>query len=229
MNTPYGPTTIIHDFNADMQYIINNTYSTCKAEPITSTNSAFDGSMDANGQYRLKDSRHLFFIDQYDFVYQGVRHDGPLLDAWIAYKNDSITFQNVTITNSVYQLFMTRPGQAVRSIYGVSVDPLPWQISFSGNFSVVLPNGTKIVTNISQTSFFYDFAVVEPPFDVFDVSVCFNDSDFIVLAFRLPGHVVGVNQNNLRSSIRAALVDYANATGSPFISPLQIGNIHVSI
>lgn len=222
-----GPATIVHDFNVGVQYRLNSNYGTCKVEPITAANSYFDASLGDDGQYHLKDSRHLFLIDQFDFVYEGVKNDSVVLDAWIGYRNDSIVFSNVTIMNSVYQIFMSRPGQVLLSTHGMSVGPFPWQASFSGSFSYELPNGTAIKGNFSDTSFLYDFAMVEPPFDAFDVSSCFKETDFVMLVFRLPGHIYGVDQISFRGSIRVALVDYAKSIGKPFITPLQISAIQV--
>ena len=222
------PFTLIHDFNIGAQYIIDQNTQSCYIQNLTKQNTFYDSTVDSEGQLHLQSLRNLFLAnDQYNFSYEGVTTvRGLMVDVWIS-PRDFQKYYRTNITNGVYNLYFTRPGQLVASEFGVTVDPVIVQTKFSGFARTELSNGTIDEQNFTVTTSLFGFTPSEPPLDVFDTSVCYSPSDYVMIRFTVPSNVTFNSQTQFRSDIRSAFMKYAANISMPFKSPLQINSIQV--
>ncbi len=70
-------------------------------------------------------------------------------------------------------------------------------------------------------SIFYEWSYDKPSYDLFDISVCINSEDYVLLVMLIAGQLSQVQEDHLRYSIISAIANY---TG---IYPFQVGNIKV--
>ena len=192
---------------------------------ITQANSFFDSVVGGDGQLHLKSPRDLFLANSmFNFTYEGMTMvRGIKADVWIS-PREFEAFFNANVSNGVYIIYISRPGQRIVSEFGITTDPVVVQAQFKGLVSYIA-NSTVMERNISSTFSIFGFTRSEPPLDVYDTTMCLLRSDYTALRFRIPIR----NISSLRSNIRTALIDYANRINMPFLSPLQINNIQVGI
>ena len=222
------PFSLVHDFNIGAQYVIDQSSQSCSIQNLTEQNTFYDSTVDSEGQLHLQSLRNLFLAnDQFKFSYEGVTTvRGLMVDVWIS-PRDFEQYYGANITNGVYNLYFTRPGQQVTSEFGSTTEPVIVQTRFSGFARTELPDGTILEQNFTQTNSLFGFTPAEPPLDVFDTSTCFYPSDYVMIRFTVPSNVTLNNQTEFRSNIRSAFMNYASSIGMPFKSPLQINSIQV--
>ena len=221
----------IQDFNIETQYYINHLYETCYVSPITLENSYFDANNGSDGRLHLNGLRELLYAtDDRDFVYEGVTTArGLLVDVWIAQSPGEFPLTNgSTIVNVTYQIYFTRPGQQVVSVTGNTTDSTIWQTTFTGTSVSMGDDGSEIIEEVSSTANFYSFSPSEPLLDVYDISTCLAQSEFVRLSMLIPTGGRLANVTSLKQNIRAAITEYARQVGMPFRTPLQISSIQVS-
>ncbi len=215
-----GPYQFVHDFESQLQYIINRHDGSCN---ITTLSQPFlgDVELDEEGNANLISPRTIFFQHKdLNYSYEGVSTvRGVEVDSWIA-SPDFFQFNAVSnITNGVFEIFFTRPGYNITTDRSAGASVVLWRIIVSGEVS----NAIIGSVNVSYEMDFFDFSTSEPPYDVFDVSVCFDpeESHTLLLLFEVPR--LGIDFSTFRTNLRASLV---NATG---LRPVQVNNIRVSL
>lgn len=223
-----SPYIFVQDFNVGSQYSVNANFQNCTIQKITTANSFFDSTVGTDGQLHLRSPRDLFLASSmFNFTYEGVSMvRGIAVDVWIS-PREFQSFFNANVTNGVYIIYISRPGQRISSEFGITTDPVIVQAQYNGFARVRLRNGTIMENNLTATFSVYDFSSVEPSLDVYDTTVCLLPSDYVTLRFSLP--LKARSSNLFRSTIRSALFNYSKQINIPFLSPLQINNIQVVI
>ena len=229
-----GIFTTIHDFNSETQYFFtsNDSSRACTTSPLLYEYASFDADVDSEGHLHLQTLKSLLFAEDFrDYVYEGVAASEVEagVDVWIAQNLSSITIMNKTYTNNRYQLYFTRPGVEIDSIYGTTSEPTLWATSYTGIETTTYPNGTTSSSNISSFSSYFAFSSTEPSIDVFDISECLSSGEYAELRMSINATTANLNQVNLKQNIRAAIVDYAKSIQMPFLSPLQVSSIRVRV
>ena len=138
------------------------------------------------------------------------------VDSWVSVRDFEKVAQAVNLTDTIYEVFFTRPGWIYATDRSINTDPVPWRIKLSGRVS------TDNATKMSLEMDFFDFSTDEPPYDAFDISSCSGPDDFYTMILIIPGQERGIDLGQLRRNIRTSVTNY---TG---LRPLQIGNIQVS-
>lgn len=220
----------MHDFSIGAQYFLKPDENRCLISSLNSNNTFYDGTMDSNGHLRLDNLRNLFLANsQFQFVYEGVSTvRGIPVDVWLSYRGQE-RIQNNNFYNVTYIIYISRPGQIVSSEFGLTTTPVIVQTSFKAVLQVNFSNGTTTMRNISSITGLMGFTPSEPPLDAFATLNCLSIADYQQIKFRIPLTSGPTTQNNFRSNIRSAFLDYATKIGMPFLSPLQINNIKVSL
>ena len=158
----------------------------------------------------MKTLPEVLLLSTLNFMYSGssvIR--AALVDTW-----SSHNFSNNDVTDADVTVAFTKPGTTVNNLNSRIDEPILWQFSISGNYSL---------GSFSSVLNFYDLSYDRPSVDVFDTSVCFTSKNYELLIILLPGTVREVNMDHLHNSIRLAVANY---TG---IYPLQVGNIKVCL
>lgn len=185
-----------------------------------------DIRFDNNGRPQLVTPSQLFYLGSgYNYTYEGVSTvRGVKVDSWIATRDNNVLNPNANLTDGVYEIFFTRPEYTIHTDRSVGASIVPWRLNFRGTVVYVNSTTNETVSNdVNYESDFFDFSTSEPPYDAFDVSVCFSGEASNTVALAFPVSVVGIDFSEFRTNLRASLV---NATG---LRPLQINNIHVSL
>ena len=214
-----GPYRVIHDFDGQLQYIINGHTSTCNVSTLNNTFFS-DVELDENNSPRLISPARFFFLaDDLNYTYEGISTvRGVQVDSWIARKGYMEFNQYSNLTNGIFEVFFTRPEYTVSTDRSEGGSSIPWRVIVRGELAT--PMAPPV--NVSFEVDFFDFSPNEPPYDAFDVSRCYDsdDSHTIILFFEVARE--GIDFREFRSNLRQSLV---NATG---LKPLQINNIQVS-
>ena len=223
-----GPYRIIHDFDSQVEYFIHRHTSNCTAQTLGSFPIGEDILFDEASMVSIASPNQLFLLSQdFNYTYEGVTTvRGVEVDSWISVR-EMETFNTGNLTDGVFEIFFTRPEYSIRTDRSGDVGvPVPWRVNLRGLFSYFnFSTGQSVVMerNVSFTSDFFDFAAGEPPYDAFDVSVCFNGDDLHTVIVYFNTTRVGIDFSTLRTNLRAGVV---NVTG---VRPLQVNNIHVSV
>lgn len=222
-----GAYQIIHDFDTQVEYIINRYTSTCSSSQL--------GTIDSGGDYRtdnmgnevlLSPSEILYLGNQFDYSYEGVTTvRGVEVDAWISVRNVH-QFESGNLTDAVFEFFFTRPDYTVSTDRSSGEVSIPWRITIRGTASYTLTNFTANTTELVNREVdavidFFDFSSMEPPYDAYDVSLCSSEDETHTMVFAFNTSQAGIDFGRFRSNLRAAVVQ---ATG---IKPLQVNNIQV--
>ena len=211
-----GPTSIIHDFNTSVQYVINNRITKCSTHPLPQVSPLFfDVTTDNNGTLQLVSPNNFFFLgNEFNYSYEGVSNvRGVDVDSWVSVRDFEKVAEAVNLTDTIYEVFFTRPGWIYATDRSINTDPVPWRIKL-----VSTDNATKKSFEMD----FFDFSTDEPPYDAFDISSCSDSEDFYTMILIIPGQERGIDLGQLRRNIHTSVTNY---TG---LRPLQIGNIQVS-
>ena len=219
-----GPTSIIHDFNTSMQYVISNQIINCSAQPLSQASPFFfDITTDDSDTLQLVSPNNFFFLgSEFNYSYEGVSNiRGVDVDSWVSVQDFEKVAEAVNLTDTIYEVFFTRPGWIYATDRSINTDPVPWRIKITGGVSV--RNFTDNSINGVFELDFFDFSTNEPSYDIFDISSCSAPEDFYTMILIIPGQERGIDFGQLRRNIRTSVTNY---TG---LRPLQIGNIQVSM
>ncbi len=225
-----GTFTSVQDYNSETQYFFKyNSSSRCDTSPLLYDYVFYNADIGSDGDIHLKTLQSLFYIDDsYDYVYEGISMEyGILIDVWIAQNLSDITVMNKTYSNSHYEIYITHPGQQIRSIYGYTTDPVLFGTKYVGTETTTYPNGSTSTVNISSMSSIFSYSRVEPPIDVFDISRCLTSGQYAELRMSIDMTTKNITQDNLKQDIRAGITEYAKSIQMPFLSPLQVSSIRV--
>lgn len=221
-----GPYTVVHDFDTQVEYVINRHTSNCTVTSLSDGNLVdFDQIMDEEeGDVKLISPRQFFLLgDEFNYTYEGVTTvRGAKVDAWVSVNNFEHFSRNSNLTDIIVEFFFTRPEYSLSSIHSAGEKAVPWAIKLSGviiNFTDTKPVSRKISFEVD----IFDFSTNEPSYDIYDVSVCLSDDDVytLVVFFNLP--LEGIDLTMLRTNIRSSIIAYTN------LKPLQVNNIQVSV
>ena len=191
----------------------------------------FQAVRDDDGNLHLRNPKNIFFAQDYqNFVYEGVVQLGDNIeaDAWIAQNTSNITVSNIKFSNPRYELYFSRPGTVISSVYGSSLNPVPLSSLFSATQTTTYPNGSVTVEDVTYDSVYYSFTSVEPPLDVYDISRCLSPDEYVEIRMRFKLDALVNSEQNLKQSIRFSLSEYAKKVGMPFLTPLQVSSLGVS-
>jgi len=145
------------------------------------------------------------------------------VDAWISIR-DFQQINRANLTDGLYELFFTRPGWTISNELTAETDPIPWRAKLTGVISFIDPTDNSTATmNMSNVFDLFGYSSDEPSFDVFDTSLCFPPSEYVILTIIIPGNENGLDLRRLRKAVRLSVSDY---TG---VQPLQVGSIEVSM
>ena len=220
-----GPISIIHDFNTSVQYIISNRIINCSTQPLFKASPFFFDITTNDDTLQLVSPNNFFFLgNEFNYSYEGVSNiRGVDVDSWVSVRDFEKVAEAVNLTDTIYEVFFTRPGWIYATDRSVNNNPVPWRIKITGGVSVrnFTDNSTIKFKGVFETDFF-DFSTDEPPYDAFDISSCSAPEDFYTMVLILPGQERGIDFGQLRRNIRTSVTNY---TG---LRPLQIGNIQVS-
>lgn len=220
-----GPISIIHDFDSQLQFIINRHVSSCGVTPLSESfgrDVIFDG--DGNAQL-TSPSGFFLFGRNLNYSYEGVSTvRGVEVDSWIAIV-DSIALDRFSnLTDAVVEVFFTRPEYNISTDRSAGGSRVPWRVNIRGLQSY---NGfnTSVSINASNVSYvvdYFDFSTSEPPYDLFDISFCSDADQSHTLGLRFEVPREGIDFSTFRTNLRASLVTATK------LRPLQVNNIHVS-
>ena len=222
-----GPVSVIHDLSTSVQYVVGKQVISCSAQPLEDLAPYFfDITSDDNGTLQLVSPNNIFFLgDEFNYSYEGVSNvRGVDVDSWVSVRDFEKVAGAINLTNTIYEVFFTRPGWVYSTDHSINTDPVPWRIKTTG--TVMFLNFTDNSTVSLNSTFeldFFDFSTDEPPFDAFDISSCSVPDDFYTMILILPGQEKGIDFGQLRRNIRTSVANY---TG---LRPLQVGNIQVSM
>ena len=221
------PISIIHDFDTSVQYVISNRIINCSAKPLSQASPFFfDVTTDDKGTLQLVSPNNFFFLgSEFNYSYEGVSNiRGVDVDSWVSVRDFEKVAEAVNLTDTIYEVFFTRPGWIYTTDRSVNTDPVPWRIKITGGVSYLNSSDNSIVkVKGTYEMDFFDFSTDEPPYDVFDISSCSAPEDFYTMVLIIPGQERGIDFGQLRRNIRTSVTNY---TG---LRPLQIGNIQVSM
>ena len=171
--------------------------------------------IDPDGSYHFNSLSHLFYLvnaSEYSYVGNSSAH-GIILDNWM-YMGD-FDLPLVSYRDTTVEISVARGG--VPTTHGWNAGPVPWKISLEGT---IIVNDFNVT--ISTVSRVFDLSFVEPPFDMFDVSVCSDSKDYVIMAMSVPkGPNNMVDYSSFRKNLRQSVVDYTQ------LAPIQVGNIEV--
>lgn len=216
-----GPYSIVHDFDTQLQYIINRHTSNCT---VSTLDKGFFGDLtkDEGGNPQLRPPNQLFFFRGLNYTYKGVSTvRGVEVDSWIATSEFIVLSPVLNITNGIYEVFFTRPGYTVSTDRSPGESMVPWRVIVTGTYYLD-DDGNITSGNSSFELDYFDFSASEPPYDSFDVSVCASaeESHTVVFVFETP--VIGIDFSIFRTNIRKSIVQATK------LKPLQVNNIQVS-
>lgn len=221
-----GPFRVIHDFSTSVAYIQNLHTGNCSVSSLSDTILFGDITSDSDGNLDIISPNQFFFLNnEFSYSYEGVSTvRGVMVDSWITSRSMEKLSETVNLTSGTYEAFFTRPGYSVTTDRSAGESIVPWRLMIDGlvSYQNFTDRSQVISANVSYQLDFFDFSSREPPYDAFDVSLCFSaeETAFVVLVFETPR--VGIDFGTLRTNIRASIVDY---TG---LLPLQVANIRVS-
>ena len=218
--------SIIHDLSTSVQYTINNRLTDCTAHSLEDyAPYLFDVTTDDEGTFQLVSPNDFFLLgSEFNYSYEGVSNiRGVDVDSWVSVRDFEKVAEAVNLTDTIYEVFFTRPGWVYTTDRSVNTDPVPWHIKITGGVSYLNSSDNSIVkVKGTYEMDFFDFSTDEPPYDVFDISSCSAPGDFYTMVLIIPGQESGIDFGQLRRNIRMSVTNY---TG---LRPLQIGNIQVS-
>ena len=222
---PPGPFSIIHDFDTATQYFIGTQILNCTATPLSvSAPYSFDVTTDNSGTLQLVSPNNFFFLgNEFNYSYEGVSNiRGVDVDSWVSVRDFEKVAQSVNLTDTIYEVFFTRPDWIYATDRSINTDPVPWRVKLTGGVSF-LNSTTNSTVNINGTFQldYFDFSTSEPNYDSFDISLCSAPEDYHTVLMMIPGQEKGLDFGRLRRNIRASVSKF---TG---VKPLQIGNIQV--
>ena len=221
-----GPISIIHEFDTSVQYVIRTQVLNCTAQPLSRFASYFfDVTTDDDDEtLRLVSPNNLFFLgSEFNYSYEGVSNvRGVDVDSWVSVRDFEKVAGAINLTDTIYEVFFTRPGWVYSSDHSVNTDPVPWRSITTGTLTFLnYTDNSTVSLNATYELDFFDFSTEEPPFDVFDISSCSAPDDYHTMVLILPSQEAGIDFGQLRRSVRTSVANY---TG---LRPLQIGNIQV--
>lgn len=220
-----GPYSIIHDFDSQLQYVINRHVSTCRITPLVNATIG-DVTINSEGDAQLASpGRFIFLNTGLNFSYEGVSTvRGVEVDSWVAIVDSvSVPLNRVAnFSNGIYEVFFTRPEYNISTDRSEGGTRIIWRANLRGMvaYSYMNVSGSS---NVSYEIDYFDFSASEPPYDAFDISSCFDADQTHTVAFSFNVPRQGIDFGTFRTNFRASLV---NATS---LKPLQVNNIHVSL
>lgn len=221
-----APYKIIHDFDGQLQYVINRHTSSCNITSLSDDNiSGADVVLDGEGNAQIASPGRLFFLNSgLNYSYEGVSTvRGVRVDSWVAIVDDSIPISpSSNLSNGVYEVFFTRPEYNISTDRSEGGNRVIWRTNVRGLLSYSYMNMSGSL-NVSYEADFFDFSASEPPFDAFDISSCFDADQTHTVVFTLEVPRQGIDFSTFRTNLRTSLVAATN------LKPLQVNNIHVSL
>ena len=209
-----GMLSIITDPTHKVKYFIQHETRNCTVETLTIPSGGGDLIVDPDGTYRfgrLEDVFYLVNASDYTYVGNSSAH-GVILDDW-TYTGDikrfNVMYNNVTVVYSTAR-------NGAPSTYSSNMGPVPWRFSVDGRIS------GAVNSTISSVFRLFDLSFEEPHYDVFDVSICADPMDYLVLTMAVPKDSNEVDYSSYRKNVRQALVGYTQ------VLPIQVGGIEVS-
>ena len=160
MTKVQGPSAIIHDFNAEVQYIISRQFvGQCFATKLNQSTAFFDGILDEAGMVHLSDVRNLIFAgEQFNYSYEGVTMiRGVPVEGWSSIREFESLRTRSNLTNGLYEIFFTRPGLQLNTVVSSSTDRALWRLKLSGSVNFNF-NGKSRTRNISVLNDFIGFS-----------------------------------------------------------------------
>lgn len=220
-----APVVFVHDFDTQVEYLINKHTSNCTVSPLGGGNLLnFDVVIDEVGGTRLISPRQFFLLgEEFNYTYEGVTTvRGVKVDSWLSVREYESFSDGTNLTNGIVEFFFTSPEYSLSSLHSAGEQVVPWAFKLRGLITYF--NKTEPVTqNISLTMNMFDFSTSEPSYDAFDVSVCFSDDDVhtLIIIFNVP--LEGIDLTILRTNIRSSIVKYTK------LKPIQVNNIRVRV
>ena len=210
-----GTISVIEDTNVGVMYIIYRQYSNCTITPLDQTSDVFLGK---DGKYHLRSPGSIYLLSVVNYTYIGnTSAHGVFLDNWMFTGNFS--HAGTDYINCTIQWSITQPGQAIPSLSSLNTSPIPWRMSLKGTANIPSINESIDISTVTRL---FDLTLEEPSFDVFDVSICVDPKDVVMLTLAIPGIENGTDLSKLRGNIRKAISNYTK------IYPIQVGNVEVS-
>ena len=139
-----GPTSIIHDFNTSVQYVINNRITKCSTQPLSQVSPFFFNlTTNDSGTLQLVSLKNFFFLgNEFNYSYEGVSNiRGVDVDSWVSVRDFEKEAQAVNLIDAIYEVFFTRPGWIYVTDRSINTDPVPWRVKLTGGVST--DNATK--------------------------------------------------------------------------------------
>lgn len=219
-----GPISIVHDFDSQLQYVINRHVSSCN---VTTLSQAYTGDVifDGDDNPRIASPGRFFFLNiGLNYSYEGVSTvRGVAVDSWVASVDSLQLNQYTNLTDGVYEVFFTRPEYTVTTDRSAGESVIPWRVNWRGLLLYSAPDYNMSGSmNVSYEMDFFDFSSSEPPYDAFDVSFCSDPDQSNTLALRFGVPREGIDFSTFRTNLRASIVAVTK------LKPLQVNNIHVS-
>ena len=208
-----------------VQYVVDTRQSKCYVSSLENVTDFYDVMRGENGEFLQKSpTDFLRFGSGYNFSYEGeTRVRGIDAEAWISIRDNYPLTINSALVNGTVELFYSRPGVDISSLYSSTSAPIPLAINMTGT---IVNHSCTNETWCAPTEFsafynFYSFSSDEPDFDVFDTSPCATPGEYEILSLIIPGQESGSALSQLRKSVRLGLTEWAD------IPKLQVGNIQV--
>ena len=211
-----GLLSIITDPTHKVMYYIQRETRNCTIEPFQIPVGGGGIVVDPNGTYHIASLEGLFYLvntSEYTYVGNFSAH-GVVLDNW-TYTGD-IEQTNLSYHNVTVDILIARNGAP--STYSSNKGPVPWRISLRGEVTVSKQFNVSLSTVVRM----FDMSFEQPDYDVFDISVCAEPKDYLVLVMAVPKNMNQVDYSSYRKNVRQAVVGYTQ------VLPIQVGAIEVS-
>jgi len=214
-----GPEIVITDPGHNVTYFIRPEARNCTVATLEVPYGGGGIVIDPDGTYHFGKLNQLFYLvnaSEYTYVGNSSAH-GVVLDNWM-YMGD-LDLPYVSYRDATMEISIARNGAP--STRGTNTEPIPWKISLEG--TIVVGEGT-FNTTLSSVTRLFDLSFEEPSLDVFDVSLCSEPKDYVVMVMSVPkGPNNMVDYSTFRKNVRQSIVDYTQ------VAPLQVGNIEVGL
>jgi hypothetical protein len=218
-----GASSIIHDFDSQLQFYINRHTGACNRSSLSEPY-VRDVTFDIDGNPQLLPPSRFFFLGgDYNYSYEGVTTvRGVEVDSWVAIVDFVVLGPFSNMSDGVIDIFFTRPEYNITTDRSTGGSQVPWRIILRGLVTYDFFN----ITGSMNTSFeidYFDFSPSEPSYDAFDISSCSDPDQSHTLGLRFKVPRDGIDFSTFRTNLRASLVAATN------LKPLQVNNIHVSL
>lgn len=215
---------IVHDFETQLQYTINERTGNCSIQRIPLASPDVASEQSSASHVRIKHAKQLLDIDPKEFVYSGERIiRGIPADVWVAEKSSS-NFNSFPSSRS--QEYETVELYFSRTDWKVLVGEVNAHQSLPIGMSTFIARSKNAsIFHTKLTSHYVKFNPTQPAWSHFDITTCIRQSNQMFLKVTLDvsySQLIQFSLQKAHDSIRKAL---AKATK---ISPLRLSDLHLS-